>query len=179
MITRSYSYIGEHAQKYIKNINADIVFFSCHGFDGENATDLSADEVALRRVMMKQSKTKVLLCDKGKENISGIQKDLMQIMSGIAAPFKAEFKVSDAMIEVLEQLIDKTEQQFPRAHEFVLYGGTEASARVDVARAVARRAERRFWKVNQAYGSDPKALVYINRLSDYLYVLARYIDHTS
>ena len=122
---------------------------------------------------------KVLLCDKGKENISGIQKDLMQIMSGIAAPFKAEFKVSDAMIEALEQLIDKTEQQFPRAHEFVLYGGTEASARVDVARAVARRAERRFWKVSQAYGSDPKALVYINRLSDYLYVLARYIDHTS
>ncbi len=68
MITRSFSYVGEHAQQYIKNINADIMFFSCHGFDGENATDLSADEVALRRVMMKQSKTKVLLCDKSKFN---------------------------------------------------------------------------------------------------------------
>ena len=122
---------------------------------------------------------KVLLCDKGKENITNIQKELMQIMSGIADSSNVNFKVSDSMIETLESKIDKTESLFPREHNFVVYGKCEASARIDMARAIARRAERRFCKVNQIYGADKKAMVYLNRLSDYLYVLARYIDHES
>ncbi len=120
---------------------------------------------------------KVLMCDKGKENISAIQQDLIKIMAGIADSSNASYKVQDSMIAALEQKIDGTEKLFPREHKFVLYGGCEASARIDVARAVARRAERRFCKVSQIYGADPKALVYINRLSDYLYVLARYVDY--
>ncbi len=120
---------------------------------------------------------KVLMCDKGKENIATIQQDLMKIMSGIADSANASFKVSDNMIANLERLIDKTESLFPREHKFVLYGKCEASARIDVARAVARRVERRFCKVSQIYGADSKAIIYINRLSDYLYVLARYVDY--
>ena len=66
MLTQSYSYIGPHAENYIRGINADILFFSCHGYDDGVATDLSADEVALRHVMMQKSAKKVLLCDKSK-----------------------------------------------------------------------------------------------------------------
>ena len=120
---------------------------------------------------------KVLMCDKGKENISTIQQDLIKIMAGIADQRSKDFKVQDSMIEFLEDKIDKTEDLFPREHKFVLYGKCEASARVDTARAVARRAERRFCKVKQIYGADEKAIIYLNRLSDYLYVLARYIDY--
>lgn len=120
---------------------------------------------------------KVLMCDKGKENISTIQKDLMKIMAGVADSSNVNYKVSDNMIAFLEEKIDKTENLFPREHNFVLYGKCEASARIDVARAITRRAERRFCKVNQIYGADAKAVIYLNRLSDYLYVLARYVDY--
>lgn len=66
MITRSFSYVGPHAEEFVRSINADILFFSCHGYDDGIATDLSADEVALRRVMMSRTSKKVLLCDKSK-----------------------------------------------------------------------------------------------------------------
>lgn len=122
---------------------------------------------------------KVLMCDKGKENISTIQQDLMKIMSGVADCSNKDFTVCDSMIEFLENKIDKTESLFPREHKFVLYGGCELSARLDVARAITRRAERRFCKVAQIFGADKKAIMYINRLSDYLYVLARYVDYES
>lgn len=120
---------------------------------------------------------KVILCDTEKENITNIQQDLMKIMSGVADSANAQFKVTDSMINLLENKIDKTENLFPREHKFVLYGKCEASARIDVARAIARRAERRFCKVSQIYGADSKAIMYMNRLSDYLYVLARYVDY--
>lgn len=120
---------------------------------------------------------KVIMCDTGKENISVIQQDLITIMSGIASSGDYTYKVKDSMIEFLEDKIDKIENLFPREHKFVLYGQCEASARIDVARAVARRVERRFCKVKQVYGADANAMKYINRLSDYLYVLARYVDY--
>ena len=66
MLTQSFSYVGPHAEKFIMGINADILFFSCHGYDDGIATDLSADEVALRHVMMQKSAKKILLCDKSK-----------------------------------------------------------------------------------------------------------------
>ena len=59
----------------------------------------------------------------------------------------------------------------------MLYGGCEESARLDVARAVARRAERRFRTVAQKYVADRKAMQYMNRLSDFLYLAARYADY--
>lgn len=77
----------------------------------------------------------------------------------------------------MEEQIDELEAAFPRARDFVLYGGCELSARLDIARAVTRRAERRFRKVAQNYGADAKAMQYVNRLADYLYVEARFADH--
>ncbi len=120
---------------------------------------------------------KVLADDAGKEKLSLVQRELMQIMAGIADPGKRDYRISEAQIQNLEQQIDYMEASFPRAKEFVLYGGCELSARLDMARAIARRAERRFQKVSQFYGVDPKALQYVNRLSDYLYVMARYADY--
>ena len=67
------------------------------------------------------------------------------------------------------------EAAFERKREFVLYGENEVSARLDVARAVVRRAERQFCRMIKYYtNSDRMALQYLNRLSDYLYVCARY-----
>lgn len=67
MITNSFSYVGQQAEDFVKNINADILFFSCRGvsLDGK-MTDLSIEESNLRRAMMKNSKRKYLLCDSSK-----------------------------------------------------------------------------------------------------------------
>ena len=119
---------------------------------------------------------KVIAGTKMKENLSHIQRNLMKIMAGVADPRDLNYRFQDEEILVLEQEIDEIESAFPRPKEFVLYGGCELSARLDVARAVARRSERRFRKVSQYYGADAKAAQYINRLSDYLYVCARYAD---
>lgn len=113
------------------------------------------------------------------ERLSLIQKELMQVMAQIADPRNLEYRLTKEETLALEEEIDRMEDLFPRAKEFVLYGGCELSARLDMARAVARRTERRFRKVAQNYGADSKAMQYINRLSDYLYVAARYADYSA
>lgn len=112
-----------------------------------------------------------------RKRLSSIQKELIHLMAGIADPRSPKYRVSQEQITALEAEIDRLEASFPRAKEFILYGGCELSARLDVARAVARRAERRFRKVALNYGADAHALAYINRLSDYLYMAARFADH--
>lgn len=120
---------------------------------------------------------KVLADDLLKDSLSHIQKNLIQIMAGIADPRNLDYRFNAAETVNLEDMIDQIENAFPRKKEFVLYGGCELSARIDVARAVTRRAERRFRKVEQNYGADAKAVQYINRLSDYLYLCARHADY--
>lgn len=120
---------------------------------------------------------KVVMDQDGKEQISKIQKELMIIMAGITEPQNTAYQCKEEQIRYLETEIDSIEKQFPREKKFVLYGGCECSARLDVARAVTRRAERQFYKVKQINDVDANALIYINRLSDYLYILARYVDY--
>lgn len=120
---------------------------------------------------------KVIAVPELHEKLTGIQRELMQMMAGIAEPGNQKYLFTKEQTLALEEDIDWLEGRFPRAKEFVLYGGCEQSARLDVARAVARRAERRFRVVAQKYGADAKAVRYMNRLSDYLYMAARYADY--
>lgn len=67
MINKSFTYVGQDAQRTIKNYNADVVFFSCRGLsDNGYLTDNSIEENQIRRVMMKKSKKIVFLCDQSK-----------------------------------------------------------------------------------------------------------------
>lgn len=120
---------------------------------------------------------KVLADDELRRHLTHIQRTLMFIMSGVAAPMRKEYRFDENETEKLEEWIDSLEDAFPREKDFVLYGGCEESARLDVARAVARRAERRFRTVAQKYVADRKAMQYMNRLSDFLYLAARYADY--
>ncbi len=122
---------------------------------------------------------KVAADDAVKEKLEIVQRELMTVMSGVAAHRDRRYKITEEQVSRLEQEIDAMEDTFPREKGFVLYGGCELSARLDVARAVARRAERMFRKVQLRYGADPLAMRYVNRLSDYLYILARCADHQS
>lgn len=105
-----------------------------------------------------------------------IQKTLIKIMAGVADPYNREYKIHDEKTELLEEEIDRMEGLFNRPREFILPGDCRLSAEIDVARTVARRAERALAAVSVKFGSDTGTKKYMNRLADYLYLLARYAD---
>jgi len=110
-----------------------------------------------------------------KEDLAHVQRTLMKIMSGVVSVPPGQFKIEQAEVAFLEEKIDIMEEAFERKKEFVLYGENELSARLDLARAVARRAERQFCRmIKYYYNADRMAQQYLNRVSDYLYVCARY-----
>lgn len=119
---------------------------------------------------------KVAADDEMKKKLSQLQKTLMFLMSGVADPRNRSLRFPESHVVDLEKEIDNIENSFSREKSFVVYGGCELSARLDVACTVARRAERRFVKMKLVYGGDMAAMQYLNRLSDYLYILARYVD---
>ena len=67
MIIHSYSYVGKQAEDFVRSVNADVLFFSCHGLDLQGRmSDNAIEEANLRQVMFEHSKRKVLLCDSSK-----------------------------------------------------------------------------------------------------------------
>jgi cob(I)alamin adenosyltransferase len=81
--------------------------------------------------------------------------------------------VADKHVTALEAEVESFNESLPPLKEFVLPGGGEAAARCHLARAIARRAERRCWTLSKVEAVSSVALVYLNRLSDLLFVLAR------
>ena len=80
-------------------------------------------------------------------------------------------------IAELEHHIDTLDEATPKIRAFVLPGGSLLAAHTHVARTVCRRAERRILALAADQYVDPLLIKYINRLSDYLFILARYINH--
>lgn len=105
-----------------------------------------------------------------------IQGTLITVMAGVADPYNREYKINDEKTEILESEIDRLEGLFERPKKFILPGACRLSAEIDVARTVARRAERALAAVSVKFGADTGTKKYMNRLADYLYVLARYVD---
>jgi cob(I)alamin adenosyltransferase len=86
-------------------------------------------------------------------------------------------KVTPGMVERLESDIDRYMERVDLPPKFVIPGGTELSARLDVARAAVRRAERRVSALHdQGDLADETVLIYLNRLSDALFAMARFAD---
>jgi len=86
-------------------------------------------------------------------------------------------KITMAMVERLESDIDRYMDRVELPPKFVIPGGTELSARLDVARAAVRRAERRVTALgHEGNLADDTVLIYLNRLSDALFAMARFAD---
>lgn len=105
-----------------------------------------------------------------------ISETLEKIIDGVSDPYNREFKVSEDRTELLEEEIGRMKEIFSGEKLPILPGDSRVAAEVDVTRAVARRAERELALVSVKFGSDTGAKKYMNRLSDYFYVLARYVD---
>lgn len=86
-------------------------------------------------------------------------------------------KISTENIELLEQEIDRMNEALPPMTHFVLPGGHQTVSFCHIARCVCRRAERLASALNDLEPFQPESLTYLNRLSDYLFVLARKLSH--
>jgi cob(I)alamin adenosyltransferase len=105
--------------------------------------------------------------------LARIQNELFDLGADLSVPAgdrKPRLRVSQEAIERLEADCDSANAELEPLRSFVLPGGTELAARLYVARAVARRAERAVLRVD---GAGPLAMIYLNRLSDLLFILAR------
>lgn len=111
--------------------------------------------------------------------LHGIQKDLFAIGAQLADPThrvadkRTKAAVKSAQVRRLERAIDACDETLPPLRSFVLPGGTPAAALLHQARTVCRRAERSVVTLARAADVDPRIVVYLNRLSDLLFVLAR------
>lgn len=111
-----------------------------------------------------------------------IQNDLFDLGADLATPGtdftpgEMTLRVVPAQVAWLEGAIDRHNAALSPLTSFILPGGSEAAARVHLARAITRRAERAATALAAAEPVNPAALGYLNRLSDYLFVLARAIN---
>ena len=111
-----------------------------------------------------------------------IQNDLFDLGADLAtpgedfAPSEMVLRIVPGQVDWLEERIDALNDALPPLTSFILPGGSEGAARVHVARAGVRRAERSMTALAAAEPVNPAALAYVNRLSDYLFVLARAIN---
>ena len=107
-----------------------------------------------------------------------IQNKLFNIGSRLASDekgesFTADLKITEENIKVLENAIDEYEKHLPKLTGFVLPGGDLSVAQCHVVRTVCRRAERRIVEFAESYPVQPEIVKYINRLSDFMFTLAR------
>ena len=113
-----------------------------------------------------------------------LQRELFTIAAELATDpekyelFQQHFKpVTEEMVESLETAIDSLEEEFEMPNVFILPGGSQASAAIDLARCVIRTAERRVVAIAEQGGlTNGLIMTYLNRLGDLLFVLARYED---
>ena len=106
-----------------------------------------------------------------------IQNKLFTIGSKLASEAGSKMQLPDLKdedVEALEKQMDRMDEQLPPLKNFILPGGDMAASYCHLARTVCRRAERRVVELSQAEKVEELIIRYLNRLSDYLFVLARY-----
>lgn len=116
-----------------------------------------------------------------KNNVERIQNTLFNVCSYLATdisqtPLYDSAKLNPRETVFLEDEIDSILAQLPERLGFVLPGGTVAASQAHVCRAVCRRAERRIVQLSEITEVSPEVMQYVNRLSDYLFVLAKKIN---
>lgn len=105
-----------------------------------------------------------------------LQNELFDLGADLSVPFAEDdgrLRIGRPQVDELERLCDEFNADLPELRSFVLPAGSEAAARLHVARAVCRRAERDALAASQQVDLNPQAVVYLNRLADLLFILAR------
>ena len=116
-----------------------------------------------------------------KSMIIRIQRNLFNVCTNLATdqsqtPLYDSAHLPDGETGLLEQEVDRMMGLLPERQGFILPGGTQAAAQAHVCRTVCRRAERRIVALSEVAQVSPEVQQYVNRLSDYLFVLAKIIN---
>lgn len=111
------------------------------------------------------------------KELEEIQHDLMSIGSALADPKAKPIKDLDKRAKEFEKQIDQMTEKLPELRNFILPGGGKAGSLLHLARTISRRAERRIVKLVQDTEIDNGIIVYINRLSDLLFTMSRFVNH--
>lgn len=109
------------------------------------------------------------------EFLSDLQSDLFTIGSNFAG-FRADLSKLPGRVDDMEARIDSMEKELPKLANFILPGGSELGAIIHLARGVCRRVERQTVALHQTEKVDEKIITYLNRLSDFLFMLARFVN---
>ena len=115
--------------------------------------------------------------------IEQLQNELFTLGADLATPLDSENvavpRITEAHVAEMEARIDTLEEKLVPLRYFILPGGTETAARLHVCRTVCRRAERLLVHLSTVEDLNERDLRYVNSLSDYLFVLARYATHVA
>jgi cob(I)alamin adenosyltransferase len=115
--------------------------------------------------------------------LTHVQNDLFDVGADLCTPVVPDpehppLRIEQDYVDRLERWCDQYNEHLPALRSFILNGGTPAAAQLHVARTVVRRAERAAWAAWAEYADamNPLAITYLNRLSDLLFILARYAN---
>jgi len=110
-----------------------------------------------------------------REVLGRVQNELFDLGADLSLPMEheARLRVTQSQVDALEHDCDRFNAELPELKSFVLPGGGKAAALLHVARTVCRRAEREALAASRIHAVNPVGLVYLNRLSDLLFILAR------
>ena len=112
----------------------------------------------------------------GDDRLARVQNELFDLGADLSVPYAdgdGKLRITQGAIDRLEADCDEANAELPELRSFVLPGGTEAAARLHIARAACRRAEREVLARAAEAPVNPLVPVYLNRLSDFLFILAR------
>jgi cob(I)alamin adenosyltransferase len=115
------------------------------------------------------------LADDQRRTLDRIQNELFDLGADLCVPVEVEgrLRVTQALVDSLEADCDRFNEGLEELRSFVLPGGAPAAAQLHVARTVCRRAERETIAASRVFSINPLVTVYLNRLSDLLFILAR------
>jgi cob(I)alamin adenosyltransferase len=119
--------------------------------------------------------------DRLEDILKRVQNELFDLGSELATPpdafYEGMFRVGSADVKALEKLMDECQKDLAPLRSFVLPGGGRVSGSLHMARTICRRAEISILRLSREEDIGPYPLAYVNRLSDLLFVLARWIGH--
>lgn len=110
-----------------------------------------------------------------------IQNELFDLGTDLATPVDSPYKkpFSTGTSEWLEQRIDVYSADLPEIRQFILPGGTRTASSLHIARTITRRSERLIAKLMEQEAINPEIMKYINRLSDYFFIAARWVNNVN
>ena len=167
-------YTGKGDSGYTSLIDGDIVNKHNLSVDAYGTIDELNSFLGLLRDYIKD--------DKIKDILNKIQIKLFSVGSILASGknknISEKVKIEKKDVEYIELEIDRLNKDLPELKNFVIPGGHKTSSYSHVCRSICRRAERKISELNNKSSVDSNILAYVNRLSDFFFVLSRFLKHS-